>query len=224
MATGQTIADEARGDLHDEDSGNYRWSDTKLLRFINAAIRQIVLLLPAASVAEDSTALVAGSRQTLPTGGVKFLGVYNISSSARGRAVTVVEEDALDSSFPTWPTAAISPDAAGTVIHVTHDPRDPKVFAVYPPVGTPFSVYIKYSKIPTALTALANTFPLGDEYINPAVEYTKWRMMSTDGRFGVSPERRLEQWNAFRMSLGLKPEIEKRVDPARERAGADDNG
>lgn len=224
MATGQTIADEARADLNDGDASNLRFSDTVMLRFINAAIRQIVTLLPSANVVEESTALVAGSRQTLPSGGVKFLGLYNLESSVRGDAVTVIEEDALNSSFPTWPTGPISPDAAGAVLHVTHDPRDPKTFGVYPPVATPFNVLVKHAKIPTALASLASTFPLGDEYINAAVEYVKWRCLSIDGRFGTSPEQRLEQWNNFRMMLGLKPQVERSVDPARGRAGGDDNG
>lgn len=352
MATGQDIADEARGDLNDEDAAHFRWSDAKVLRYVNAAARAIVALLPSANVVEEAMALEPGTRQVVPTGGVKFLGLYNqtghyatlelgaftagaggdstsdfqlvcdddtntltvsVSNNAtvtiaqlaaafvtagfvadgtgtvngytldlgdevtitaaitagsltivradganftyvetltgtaygstvptfadapvetedgstpilRGAAVTVVEEDALNSSFPAWPTGPVDPDVVGTVLHITHDPRDPKVFGVYPPVQGAFNAYIKHSKNPTAMTDLADDFPLGDEYINGAVEYTKYRMMGVDGRFGGSPERRLEQWNNFRMALGLKPELEKRVDPARGRAGADDNG
>jgi hypothetical protein len=110
------------------------------------------------------------------------------------------------------------------VIHATHDPRDPKVYGVYPPVGAPFNIFVKHSKTPTALVSLASTFTLGDEYINPAVEYTKFRMLTKDGRYGSEPGVRQELWNNFRVSLGLKPELERRVDPARSRAGADDNG
>jgi hypothetical protein len=230
LATGQQLADEARADLNDGDASNVRWTDAEILRFINAAQRQIVLLLPEANIVEEEVTLVVGSRQTLPAAGVKFLGLYNVfvddEDTYRGKSVTVVEEDALDSSLTSWMYESIAPSTAGVVDHVLHDPRDPKAFAVYPAPtdANPTDAFVKYAKLPTALATLASTFGLGDEYINPAVEYTKFRMLMKDGRYGSEPGVRLELWNTFRTSLGLKPQTDMRVDPSRERAGGDENG
>jgi hypothetical protein len=222
LATGQNIADEARADLNDGDAGNFRWSDAEMLRFIVASARQIVMLVPEANVVEESMALAIGSRQSIPTGGVKFLGAYNITvdgaDSIRGPAITVVEEDALSSSTPTWLTTLLSPSVDGTIQHIVHDPRDPKTFSVYPRRdNTAVSVFVKHSKIPTAMASLAATFPLGDEYINAAVEYVKYRMLNKDGRYGSEPAVRLELYNNFLRALGLKAQADARVDPAQHR-------
>jgi hypothetical protein len=227
LATGQNIADEARGDLNDGDASNYRWSDAEVLRFVNAAQRQIVFMLPEANVVEEKVDLVAGARQTLPARGVKFFALYNADlvgeAFLRGSAITVVEEDALDSSFPTWMTEEIVD--TDVIDHVIHDPRDPKTYSVYPaPADGNVDAILKHAKLPTDLASLASTFGLGDEYINAAVEYTKFRMLTKDGRYGSEPAVRLELWNNFRMALGLKPQTDMRVDPSRERAGGDANG
>jgi hypothetical protein len=229
LATGQNIADEARDDLNDGDASNFRWSDASMLRYINAAQRQIVLVKPEANVVEESAALVVGSRQTIPTGGIKFLGLYNVEAdggdSIRGDAVTVIEEDALDSSLPSWMTTLFTPSVAGTVMHVVHDPRDPTVFSIYPRRDdTAVTAFVKYSKNPTALATLAGTFDLGDEYINAAVEYVKYRMLAKDGRYGSAPTLRVEMWNNFLRTLGIKVQSDTRVDPAVNRPPADTHG
>lgn len=236
MALGSDIADEARDDLNDSDSGNRRWSDAKMLRYINASVRQIVLMLPQAYTVETTMTPAAGIRQTIPSGGVKFLGVFNSASGTRGTALTQVELDALASSFPEWPVPGAydanmdyptTADKYATSLfdHFAHDPRQPKVFFLSPPQASATGqVLVCYSAIPAAMTALADTFTLADEFINPSVEYTKYRMLATDGRFKTSPEQRMELWNSFRLSLGLKPEAERAVDPGKSRAGGDDNG
>ena len=53
MATGRDVVDEVRAALNDEDEDAYRWSDEELLRLINAAQRQIVMLLPEANVVDE---------------------------------------------------------------------------------------------------------------------------------------------------------------------------
>lgn len=230
MATGQNIADEARADLNDGDASNYRWSDAEMLRFVNASLRQIVLILPEANVIEEEFDLVIGSRQLIPTGGTKFLGAYNFvlvgEDFYRGRAITEVEEDALNSSFPDWsyvPAAPAEVDWVGH--HYTHDPRDPTAFALYPTVPDENqTILIKYALVPTALATLASTFPLRDEYINASVEYTKYRMLSKDGRYGSEPAVRAELWNNFLRLLGVKVAADKRVDPATTRPPADEHG
>lgn len=230
MATGTDIATEARADLNDGDAANYRWSDAEILRFINAAVRAIVHLLPEANIVEEEVTLVAGSRQTLPARGVKFLGLYNVQTddedTYRGKSVTVVEEDALDSSMTSWMYELLEPGEAGVVQHVIHDPRDPTAFAVFPAPtdANPIDAFVKYAKMPAAMAALSETFGLRDEFLNGAVEYVKYRMLSKDGRYSTDPTRRLELWNNFRQALGLKPQTDGRVDPARERAGGDANG
>lgn len=146
MATGQTIADEVRTQLNDNDSGNRRWADAELLGYINAACRQIVFELPEANAVETLVSLTAGARQSLPTGGVKFLGAWNYDSvlAVRGPAITPVELDALTSFSPEWSypghlnanlnyPSYQEEHSLFMVEHVAHDPREPTVFYIFPP-------------------------------------------------------------------------------------------
>lgn len=50
-----------RSDLHDTDSGNYRWSDTELTRHINRAVAELSESLP--QPAKSTMPTVAGSRE-----------------------------------------------------------------------------------------------------------------------------------------------------------------
>ena len=154
MTTGQNIADEVRLELNDGDASNLRWSDTELLGYINAAQREIVTQVPQANIVEAIMACSLNDvRQTIPSGGIKFLGAWNydVSLLRRGPAMTPIELDALNSSFPEWSYAGHQtsyllgyPTTAGVHTdvqfdHFAHDPRDPKAFYVFPPpvaVGT----------------------------------------------------------------------------------------
>lgn len=227
MTTGTNIATEVRLQLNDGDASNYRWSDAELLLYVNAGQRQIVFLLPEANVVSETTALSDTVRQTLPAGGVKFISVENDDDDDNpGPAITVVERDSLDSSFPEWGypahqgshlNYATAEDEHGEyfVEHVMHDPREPKTFFVFPPPnGSAQDVQLQYSKLPTALGALSGTFALSDEYLNAEIEYVIYRCLMKDGRYSMPAERRQELWNNFLRALGLKIEADARVDPS----------
>ena len=55
-----TMRGRIRKDLHDEDSQNYRWTDTVLDRHIDHAVRELSFALPREQTATLST--TAGSR------------------------------------------------------------------------------------------------------------------------------------------------------------------
>ena len=238
MATGQDIVDEVRAQLNDEDTTNYRWSDAEMLTFVNASQRTIVQLVPEANIVETEVEITDREvRRSLPAGGIKFIGAWNSdhTAGARGPALIPVEMDALNSFHPDWsyPDADVSYPTLGTkhsipmFEHVVHNPDEPDIFYVYPvpviAVSNPW-IYVRYSANPTALASLASTFDLNDEYLNGSVQYVTYRCLIKDGRYGLGTERRQELWNNFRTALGLKPQIEARVDPLGGRAGRDENG
>ena len=238
MTTGTNIATEVRTQLNDGDTNNYRWSDAELLLYINAGQRQIVTLVPEANVVEEQVTLSDAVRQTLPSGGVKFFGVWNYDGAAgvRGPAITPIERDALDTSFPEWSYAGhmathmnypTFEDEHTEFLfeHYWHDPREPKAYYLFPPTdGETPDVLLRYAKLPTALGSLSGTFALGDEYLNAEVEYVTYRCLMKDGRYSAHPSRRQELWNNFRQALGLKIESDDRVDPATKRPPGDQHG
>ena len=237
--TGQNIADEARADLNDGDASNYRWSDADMLRYVNAAQRRIVSIVPEANIViEDFVVSNADSRQDLPTGGIKFIGAWNYdaANSRRGPALTEVEFDAMNSAFPEWPFIAAHathlsfPDMEDehtdvAFEHFAHDPRDPTVFWIFPATETAtFELSIQYAKLPTVLATLAGSFALGDHYYDAAVSYTKYRMHAKDGRYGAGDPKMVEVYNDFLRALGQKIQGFQRVDPATARPPADEHG
>jgi hypothetical protein len=238
VATGQNIADEVRGDLNDGDASNLRWADAELLRYINASARRIATLVPEANVVEEVTEIDNGDvRQTLPIGGIKFFRAWNYDNenSLRGTAITPVELDALSSAFPEWSHASSYPNYLNfhsvesehtdfLFEHSAHDPRDPKVFYLFPASSSSFYITLQYSKIPTALAVLSDTYPLDDEYLDAAVAYTKYRALGKDGRHGSGPQMRTELYNDFLRALGMKIEADRRVDPGVTRPPGDAHG
>ena len=227
--TGQNIADEARGDLNDDDALNYRWTDADMLRYINAAQRRIVSIVPEANVVEENVVIDnADSRQTLPTGGIKFIGAFNYdaTNSERGPAITIVEKDALDSMSSDWSYVEVADlsfqyqnletwHTAVRFEHAAHDSRDPTVYYLFPATDTAtFEIQLQYAKVPTALTTLADSFALGDQYFDAAVAFSKYRMHAKDGRHGGGSEVKQESYNDFLRALGQKIEGFRRVDPA----------
>ena len=230
MSTGQNIVDEVRAQLNDEDTNNLRWTDTEMLRFVNAGQRQIVMFVPEANIIEATFSVTADSdaRQTIPADGVKFIKITandDTGNTQRGPAITQIDIDAIDSSFPDWMyTATIWPrtetlnDVHSDSVnfeHYMHDPREPKIFYLYPApdLSTTHSVFLVYAQLPTDLSALSNTFALDDEYQNAMVEYVQYRALSKDGRYGAGADLRRDLWNNFRQALGLKIEGDARVGP-----------
>jgi hypothetical protein len=232
LATGQNIVDEVRRQLNDGDASNRRWDDTEMLDYVNAGQRQIVMLVPEANIIESQETIAAdsGPRQTIPADGIKFIAVnsgYDATNAIRGPQLRYVEFDALNGMFPTWgytqveqPRVPNFGDLYTEVLfeHYAHDPRDPKAYWLYPaPDGTARDIFLLYAQLPADLAALANTVVLDDEYQNAMVEYVTFRALMKDGRYGSGTERRQELWNAFRQSLGLKPEIDRRYGPERNK-------
>ena len=227
MATGQDIVDEVRAQLLDENVSNQRWSDAEMLRYVNAAQRQIVVFLPEANIIEFRFApsIANGARQTLPADAVKFIQVrsgFDNENSIPGPNMRYVELDAMDAFMPLWqyslggqPNIPVVEDEYEFVHyeHYMHDPREPKVFYLYPlPDNNSQDILVIYSQLPPDLGSLASALVLTDEYQNAMIDYVMFRAMFKDGRYGVTDRRSRELWDNFRASLGLKIQMEVRAD------------
>lgn len=239
MATGQDIVDEVRAEINDEDVAELHWSDADMLRYVNAAQRRIVILVPEANVVEETFTVINNDiRQVLPAGGIKFLDVdnYDATNAVRGPRITQVEYDAMNSSHPTWgaleqyATKLEYPDAVTEYVvsqfdHYAHDPRDPKAYHLFPATTSIlFEVLLKYVKVPTVLATLAGTFALADKYRNPAKLYIRYRTLETDTRYSAGSARRTEAYSKFLSSLGIQDVGNLRVDPNNPRPPGDSHG
>lgn len=220
-ATVQDVIDEVRFTIHDEAAASYRWSDVELIDYINAAGRQIVSIVPEANLVTTILSITNSiAKQALPTGGIKFVKVLNNVSEADGTTiegpVRQVEKDALDSYDPNWEhDTALKTLAASSNFfdHFCHDPRDKKAFYLYPPASGTAYANVQYSAVPTAMVAVGDTIPLGDEYLEAYSAYTTYRALTKESRDSLPASYRQELYNNFLTALGQKLQGDTRVSP-----------
>lgn len=197
--TGTQIANRARRVLQDTTPGGTRWLDAELLDWINDAQREAVNLKPSAYSEVTDRTLVAGTKQTLPTGGICLLSIVR---NVGGKAVRRVDRNILDSENPDWHTAT----ASATVEHYVFDEDAPDTFWVYPPQpGSGMgAVQIIHSKAPADLGSLASTITLNDMYANAILDYVLYRAYSKDTDYAGNLQRASNHMAAFGSSLGVK--------------------
>lgn len=212
MATVQNIFDEVRRIIHDEDATNYRWADAELIDYLNAGMRQIVVLIPEANTVEtiEDTGTSRVARQALPAGGIKFIRVgrnYADDGTTPQGTVRYVEKDVLDTYDTDWEytLAAGVVDGANYFQHFCHDSREPKIYYLYPPPAADNKkLAVVYSAVPTAVTAVGNTFPMDDEYINGAIQYVVYRALTKESRQTLPDAYRQDLWQNFLVALSLQ--------------------
>jgi len=219
VTTAATLITEVRGLLSDETVA-YRWSDAELLRYLNAAQRQIVTLVPEAFAVELPITVVPGNaRQTLSraTGAIKFIKVTsNIEGGFRTGLLRSIEKDALDTHDPDWEVTAAA-DSPSYFKHYMHDPREPLVFYLYPLPNAAKQIFVVHSLRPTVATTTSSDVALGADYENAIIDYMVFRALSREGRFGLPADKVQNLWNNFLRSLGLKIESDRRVSPEQNR-------
>lgn len=219
MATAQDSIDEVRRIIHDEVTSNYRWTDAELLDYLNAGLRQTVALIPEANTIEaiGDTLTSRVARQSLPTGGIKFIKVarnYADDGITPQGVLRYVEKDALDTYEPDWEFVSIKVDGADYFDHFCHDPREPKIFFLYPaPAADNKRFAVIFSSNPTELTLVADTIPVADEYLNALILYCVYRALTKESRAALPDALRQELWSNYLTALGLKVEAEEKISP-----------
>lgn len=194
------IISRARIVLNDADA--VRWLDTELLSWINDGQRVIALVRPDASVSNTTVTLAAGTKQTIPSDGMRLLDVVrNIGADgAGGRTVRHVDRDVLDTQNISWHTEAQS----ATVKNYVYDNRDPKTFYVYPPATSAAKLEIIYSKYPTDCVATSSNLAVPDIYQDPLLNYVLHRAYSKDAEFSANFQLSATYLQVFQAMLGIK--------------------
>ncbi len=114
-----------------QDKGRVTWIESDLLAWFNEAQRAVAQVRADASSVIGNITLVAGTKQTLPTGGRRLIDVrrnMGTDGATPGRVIDLIAEDDLDRFNPDWHT-----DTAAAVIlnYMVHD-MVPGTFYVYP--------------------------------------------------------------------------------------------
>lgn len=223
--TGLELITTARIDLQDEivspASDGVRWLNADMLGYLNDGQTLIALLKPEASPATTQLALVAGTRQALPAGGLSLVRVNrNVTGAgALGTVPRVVLPETLDGLMPDWHTHT----AAAVVKFVGYTPAIPKEFWTYPPqpANTTQKLDSTYSVVPAKLTAVSDAISLTDEYGPALVDYMLHRAFAKDAEVIDSANRSQNALAGFAAKLGVPvPTVRRAVQQQTAQGGA----
>lgn len=204
--TAQSIVDRARHILQDTTAGGTRWLDPELLKWLNDAQREIVLLKPNAYSSVEDINLTTGTKQVIPAEGLLLL---SITRNTGGGAVRRVDRGILDSENPNWH----GDTPAADVEHYVFDEDAPQTFWVYPPNNSSGSVEIIMSKAPEEVGVIADTITLNDIYANVILDFLLYRAYSKDTDYAGNSNRAGVHYQAFNNSLGVKVQSEAASSP-----------
>lgn len=199
-----------------QDENNVRWTRAKLLAWLMAGMREIVVLRPSAYVVNGNATLVAGTKQTLPAGGILFMDMnrnMGVNGTTPGRVPRFIEKKIIDAENPNW--HADKPSA--TVLHFTYDARDPTHYYVYPrqPDSGQGKVEILYSAAPPAI-AEGDAIPLDDTYANSLNDYLLYRAYSKDP---VNADKATAYYKTFIGSVATRPQLDAESEPSKDKEG-----
>ena len=190
-----------------QDATSVRWPISEVCRYYNDGQREIVLQRPDALSTNAALSLTTGSKQALPSGGLKLIEVIR---NTGGGAVRLTNREVLDAQIPSWHTLT----GVTTIKHFMYDPRDPRVFYVYPPAGAGASLDIVYAKAPTDIAEAADggTFSnvattaleLPEIFAGPLIDYVLYRMYSKDAEYAGNAARAQAHYTSFANALGME--------------------
>ena len=190
-----------------QDNTSIRWPINELVRYLNDAQREIVLYRPDSMVTNASVTMVTGSKQAIPATGSKLIEV--IRNTGTKRAMRITNREILDAQTPGWHNLT----GVTELLHYMYDPRDPKVFYVYPPATTAASVDLVYSALPTDITepadgvlytAVSGNVSVPDIYGNTLQDYILYRAYSKDSEYAGNAARAQAHYGAFANALGIE--------------------
>lgn len=190
------------------------WTQDELLRWLNDAQLEVVKHVPEANVVEEVVSLVAGTRQSIPTGGLRLLDVIRWGNrSSPGKAIKLMRREDLDNLLPAWHSTAI---ASSEFLYYVYDPRTPRTFFVYPSASANASVEIAYSKMPTSLASISSAISIDDIYSPAMVDYMVYRAQCKDREDqGRGPQLAAAFYAAFMQSLGVQSQMTAVLDPSK---------
>lgn len=188
-----------------QDVGSVRWPINELVRYLNDGQREVGLHRPDATATLQTVACVPGARQTLPPAAVKLIEVVRNAAGGR-RAVRMASQNLIDAHNPGWYNMPGTLD----VMHFMFDPREPRVFHVYPPALAATQLEVVFSVWPTDVPEPADSAPLTAVTGNigvPAIfgnalqDYILARAYTKDAEFANNGQRAQAHYTAFMAAL-----------------------
>lgn len=186
--TAQNIMD--RASMIIQDLTNVRWPASELLGWFNDGRRELAIARPDVYSVASTLTLVAGAKQTLPSGSLRLL---DVPRNVGGPAITVTQRGFLDQQNPAWTQQA----GSATVKHFMLDERYPGQFWVYPPATTSAQVELIYQQTPADYSASATLSSYEELYGGALVDYVCYRAFSKDSEYAGNSTRAAAHYSQF---------------------------
>jgi hypothetical protein len=177
-----------------DNGSTQRWTDAELLGWLSDGQRAVVAVVPSAYVTNANVALVAGTRQSVPSTGWKLVEIYRNTS---GQACFMIPRSVLDMQYPTWHVDT----ATSNITHWVYDENEPQAFYVYPPNTGAGSVNMTYSVMPTDLASISSNLTIRDQYQTPLFDYVMFRAHSKDSDYAAGQQLAGAYWQSFQNGL-----------------------
>ena len=204
--TAQAIIDKTEAFL--QDPTNLTWLEADHFTNLLDGIREICKIKPDAYITNATVQLVAGAKQSAPAGASLILDItrnMGTSGTTPGDAVTLVDRAVMNAVLPGWNTAT----AAATVVHWMYDPKDPKVFYVYPPQpGTSMGYVEMECMAQPAPIIISAAIPIDDDYENALFNFMLYRAW-----LKKQPQLATGFWSLFLSDLGIDKQAEDADNP-----------
>lgn len=204
----QQLIDDARLELN--DPSEVTWSNGALLDYLSDGLLALANIRPDATAATSSILLAAGTRQSLPSGGLRLMRVtrnMGTNGTTPGRAIHLGDMDAQNDFSPDWHTEAPS----APVLEYFYDMLVPREFFVYPPVPASPAVYIEasFSRIPAVISNPETTDLPVDAIYAPALrEWMLYRAWGGDDEQSPSYAEAQGRLATFFKLLGAKSQAD----------------
>ena len=163
------------------DTDYDRIDSTSWIKYLNAAIRALILVRPDAGATTENYQLAAGVKQDIPTASLRLLDVtrnMGVDGATAGKIITPASRKHLDYSNLLWPAAT----GETAIDNYSYDKENPRIFFVTPPVHGSTAVYVELqsSKLPTAVTATTSDPGINDVFFEPIIQYMLFKAFSAD--------------------------------------------
>lgn len=201
--------------LQEVTAAGTRWTNEELIGWLNEFYQAAVQLKPDAFSVNAEMVLVVGTRQQIPTDGLRLIDVMR-NTVGDQMAVMVTTRRALDSTRRNWH----SDPASLEVEQYVFDDLDPTRFYVYPPAKEGAKLEIIYSAVPTPHDASGglsgiegDIFKLNDAYVPVATDYILYRAYSKDAEHAANLNRAQMHRQAFMQQLQGKGQVDAMTSP-----------
>lgn len=182
-----------------DDGSTLRWSDSELLSWLSDGQRNLVSMVPSAAPRLANVALVAGTRQSIPSDGWRLITVYRNTdvSGGPGNSVLEVPRSLLNVQYASWTASG----GTATVTHWCYDESDPAAFWVYPYNTGSGYVQINYSFMPTNLSTTSSTLTVRDIFQTPLFDYVMFRAHSKDSDYAAGQQLAAAYFSSYQSGL-----------------------